>query len=145
MNAKPSSYLLVLENRKEQKKRVGCLGTVRFAAGFYVYVGSGGTNVVKRIRRHMASSKRLRWHIDYLTTGRNRMKSVDARVYPGVPECSLAARLARELVSISRFGASDCACPTHLFLAATRSALASAIARLSRCGVRGIALQALPG
>jgi len=145
MSTKPSSYLLMLVNRKEQERRVGCLGRVRFAAGFYVYVGSGGPNAAKRIRRHMAQRKRLHWHIDYLTTGRRRMESVDARVYPDVPECWLAARLARDLGSVPGFGASDCACPTHLFLAPTHSALARTLARLSRCGVRGIALQSPPG
>lgn len=145
MTTKPSVYLLLLENRKEQKKRVGCLGMVRFAAGLYVYVGSGGPNVVKRIRRHMAHRKRLRWHIDYLTTGRHRMKPVDARVYPGVPECWLAGRLAREFGSVPRFGASDCTCPSHLFFAPALSALTGVLDRLSRRGMRGIALPSLPG
>jgi len=130
MRAKPSSYLLILENWREQERRVGRLGRVNFAAGFYVYVGSGGPNVVKRIRRHMAPQKRRHWHIDYLTTGRRRMKSVDARVYSGVPECRLAAQLARDLVRVPGFGASDCTCPTHLFFAPGLSTLTRALRQL---------------
>ncbi len=136
---------MILVNRRGRQRLVGCLGRVSLAAGFYVYVGSGGPSVVKRIRRHMAPHKRRHWHIDYLTTGRHRMKPVDARVYPGVPECRLAGRLARELETVSRFGASDCACPTHLFFAPVRSAVTGVLVRLSRRGVQGTALPSSPG
>jgi Uri superfamily endonuclease len=135
MSTKPSSYLLIMANRQEQERRVGCLGRVKFAAGLYVYVGSGGPNVAKRIRRHMALHKRRHWHIDYLTAGRNRMKPVGARVHPRVPECRLAAKLAKRLTSVPGFGASDCACQTHLFFAPDLSALTGALARL---GTRGL-------
>jgi sugar fermentation stimulation protein A len=130
MKTKPSSYLLMLVNRKEQERRVGCLGRVRFAAGYYVYVGSGGPNVVKRIRRHLAPQKRRHWHIDYITAGRNRMRPTGAYVYPRAPECRLAAELASRLTSVPGFGASDCACPTHLFFAQCLSALTGVLTQL---------------
>lgn len=88
---------------------------MEFPTGFYLYVGSGGPNALKRVQRHLAQKKRIRWHIDYLTTGRNRMRPVDAYFFPGVPECRLALELGRELSGVSRFGCSDCACPSHLF------------------------------
>ena len=129
MSTKPSSYLLILENQKEQERRVGCLGRVRFAAGSYIYVGSGGPNVTKRVRRHLAPRRRRHWHIDLLATGRQRMRPVDARVYPGVAECWLAARLARDVAPVPRFGASDCTCPTHLFFEPDLSALSMVLTR----------------
>jgi sugar fermentation stimulation protein A len=131
MSMKPSSYLLILLNRREQGRRIGCLGRVRFAAGCYVYVGSGGPNVVKRILRHMAPRKRRHWHVDYLTAGRNRMKPVGAHVCQRAPECRLAAELAKRLAPVPGFGASDCACPTHLFFAPDLSVLTGVLARLS--------------
>ncbi|MBN2464380.1 GIY-YIG nuclease family protein, partial [candidate division WOR-3 bacterium] len=127
---KPSGYVLILLNRRGQAKDIGCLGRVRFAAGFYVYVGSGGANVVKRIRRHLALHKRRHWHIDYLTAGRNRMKPVGAFVYPRIPECRLAARLAGRLTPIPGFGASDCTCPSHLFFTPDLPVLTRVLARL---------------
>jgi sugar fermentation stimulation protein A len=130
MCVKPSGYLLILQNRREQERSVGSLGRLRFAAGFYVYVGSGGSNVVRRILRHMAPHKLRHWHIDYITAGRTRMKPVGAHIYPRTPECRLAAGLAGRLHAIPGFGASDCTCPTHLFFTPDPSALSEVLARL---------------
>jgi Uri superfamily endonuclease len=98
-----------------QRKKVGSLGRIAFEPGFCVYVGSGGVNVLKRVRRHMKADKALRWHIDYLTTGPRRMRFVDAWLLPGEKECDIARRIGKELQPVSGFGASDCRCPGHLF------------------------------
>lgn len=110
-----AAYVLVLLNSKRRAVRVGSLGRLTFEPGFYLYVGSGGRNVLRRVQRHLAPAKRVRWHIDYLTAGRSRMRPVDAYVYPGVPECRLALALGPELSAVPGFGSSDCGCPAHLF------------------------------
>ena len=112
---KPSTYLLLLWNRAARTRQVGRLGRIPFEPGFYLYVGSGGRNVLKRIRRHMCSRKPLRWHIDHLTTGPGRMRSVDAWLLPGRPECIVADLFARRLSGVAGFGSSDCRCSSHLF------------------------------
>lgn len=111
----PAGYVLVLWNRRKRGMRVGALGRIEFEPGFYLYVGSGGANPVKRVQRHLRPDKPVRWHIDYLTTGPRRMRAVDAFLFPGKQECELADVLARRLAVVPRFGSSDCRCRGHLF------------------------------
>jgi Uri superfamily endonuclease len=112
---KPTTYLLLLWNRTARTRQIGRLGRLGFEPGFYLYVGSGGPNVLKRIRRHMRSRKPLRWHIDRLTAGHGRMRFVDAWLLPGKSECMMARSLGNRLSSIVGFGSSDCLCRSHLF------------------------------
>lgn len=46
--------------------RIGSLGMIMFPPGYYVYVGSGFGSLDARIRRHLRSEKKMRWHIDHL-------------------------------------------------------------------------------
>ena len=144
-----SSYILLLFNRRNRRITVGSLGRLEFAPGFYLYVGSGGINVLKRVKRHLAVAKPKHWHIDYLTTGPRRMKPVDAYVFTGVNECRLADSLAKELepgavapqsavlpsdgrLRFARFGSSDCRCQGHLFHAPGLAELKRALDRTIR-------------
>jgi Uri superfamily endonuclease len=115
VRSEPVSYVLVLWNRRKRGMKVGALGRVEFDPGFYLYVGSGGANPVKRVQRHLRPSKPVRWHIDRLTTGPKRMRAVDSYLFPGAQECGLAKKLARRLNVVPGFGSSDCQCPGHLF------------------------------
>lgn len=134
MSTVPSSYLLILVNPKEQERRVGCLGRIGFAAGLYVYVGSGGPNAVKRIHRYTAPQKRLRWHIDYLSSGADRMRTLDCYVLPRRRECGLAGALSRRLAVVRGFGSSDCCCAGHLFYAGDILVLVRELGRAFRAG-----------
>ncbi|UCG42377.1 MAG: GIY-YIG nuclease family protein [candidate division WOR-3 bacterium] len=124
---KPSAYLLLLWNRTTRARQVGRLGRLCFEPGFYLYVGSGGPNVLKRILRHMRSRKPARWHIDHLTAGPGRMRFVDAWLLPAMPECGAADSLAKRLSGVVGFGTSDCRCPSHLFRARDISELDRAL------------------
>jgi Uri superfamily endonuclease len=71
-----------------------------------------------RIGRHLrpASEKRLRWHIDYLTA-HVPVTEVIWAIGDERRECQWAQSLLAlpgACVAIARFGASDCACSTHL-------------------------------
>ena len=110
-----TAYLLILRNPRRHRVRVGALGAIDFAPGYYCYAGSGGVNPLRRVQRHLRPDKPVRWHIDYLTTGRRRMRPVDAFILPGRDECGLARRLAQDLAVVPGFGASDCRCAGHLF------------------------------
>ncbi|MEM2016284.1 MAG: GIY-YIG nuclease family protein [Nitrososphaerota archaeon] len=110
-------YLLFLEVLEEVNIKVGSIGLISFPAGLYVYVGSAQNNVEARIRRHFEKRKMMRWHIDYLASS-CKVKVLYAVAYP-LPkkyECRLA-RFIEDIgsESISRFGASDCRCRSHLF------------------------------
>jgi len=63
-------YVLVLRLSADVRLRVGSLGEVRLRRGLYAYVGSatGPGGLERRVRRHISKAKRLRWHIDYLTS-----------------------------------------------------------------------------
>ncbi len=110
-----NAYLLLLWNQARRRVVVGSLGRIEFAPGFYLYVGSGGANAVRRVQRHLRPDKRVRWHIDYLTAGSGRMRPVDVYLYPGLAECRLARAVAAGRTGIAGFGSSDCRCRTHLF------------------------------
>ncbi|GEM_PF-1031858 len=114
---RPHSYVFVLFNQMKRVKTVGRLGRLEFRPGFYLYVGSARKNVLKRVKRHMRATKRIHWHIDYLTTGSGRMKPVDAYIFHGEFECEIAQFLSRMLATIRGFGSSDCRCKGHLFYA----------------------------
>jgi Uri superfamily endonuclease len=111
----PSAYLLVLLNHRQRSVQVGKLGRLHFAPGYYVYVGSGGSNVLKRVKRHMRPTKPLRWHLDYITSGPRRMRPFDSYVMPQRDECDLARHLGLNLEVVRGFGSSDCRCPGHLY------------------------------
>jgi sugar fermentation stimulation protein A len=109
------SYLLLLELGEAAAIDVGGLGRVRFAPGFYVYVGSAMASLGPRIERHRRRRKRFHWHVDVL---RDRAAFVEALPIRAADrlECELAAAV-RDLAgwAVPGFGSSDCGCGGHLF------------------------------
>ena len=65
---------------RDLRIRVGSLGVIEFKKGYYIYVGSGQTNLEKRIQRHKKKIKKVKWHIDYLTTNSD-VKVIEAAAY----------------------------------------------------------------
>jgi len=103
-------YILILRLNEDKRIKVGSLGEVSFKKGYYMYVGSA-KNSIKRIERHFKSKKRLRWHIDYLSTN---SEVLDAMLFH-IEECELANTLSKHFEKIKNFGCSDCKCYSHLF------------------------------
>lgn len=98
---------------------MGRRGKHDFAAGFYVYVGSafGPGGVRARLAHHLRVSGNPHWHIDYL-------RQVAEVVQVWYSECgdkqehqwaAAVAKVAGCQPMEPGFGASDCACATHLF------------------------------
>ncbi len=109
------AYLLILALRRAARIQVGGLGVVEFPPGFYVYVGSAMRNLSARVNRHLRRRKRMRWHIDYLRACADEAEALPIRSSRR-EECDIAAAMAELLPgACPGFGASDCACPTHLF------------------------------
>lgn len=107
-------YALAVKVARPSLLAAGALGQGYLDAGEYVYVGSAQRGLSRRILRHLASSKRRRWHIDYLTA-----LWAPWLVAAWEGERALECRLARILLTrwppaIRRFGSSDCKCPSHL-------------------------------
>ncbi len=107
------SYVLVIENKKDQNIQIGKLGNIFFKKGFYAYVGSALNGLEQRINRHKRTDKKLHWHIDYLL---NKTDIVDVfyKESEEKEECRIAKSFLN-LDSIKGFGCSDCNCESHLF------------------------------
>lgn len=111
------TYLFLLCNSCNQEISAGKFGKYHFTPGYYLYVGSafgpGGLNA--RIDRHFRQEKKLRWHIDFLST---TMKPVECWFHASSDklECrwnSLLESL-HDDYPLRGFGSSDCKCPSHL-------------------------------
>jgi Uri superfamily endonuclease len=116
----PGCYSLIICLRKTTPMRIGKLGQALFPAGIYVYTGSAMGGLEPRLKRHLRSKKKLRWHIDYLLRAREA-KIREIFIYPSAPdeECRRNRRIAalpRAEIILPKFGASDCSsgCPSHL-------------------------------
>ncbi len=110
------SYFLVLENKNNQQVEIGKLGKIDFPPGYYVYVGSGMTNLAKRIKHHQRKKKRFHYHIDYLTPGKMKLKKSFLVRSTDRLESDIALQV--ESVcdqAIKKFGASDTRETSHLF------------------------------
>ena len=111
----PRLYVVLTYVPRRTTLRVGSLGAVAFARGWYAYVGSAARAREARVARHLATEKPLRWHADYLFTvvPARRAWLVDG----ASGECALAGALA-DLPGAERrplrFGAGDCRCAGHL-------------------------------
>lgn len=116
----PGTYVLVCRLESQREIVIGRLGSFVFEAGLYFYVGSalGPGGLAARLRRHLNRDRRFRhWHIDYLTE-----QSTIEQVWYCQSEHRYEHEWARLLfqfenlhIPVSRFGASDCRCPAHLF------------------------------
>ncbi|MFP4444302.1 MAG: DNA/RNA nuclease SfsA [Spirochaetia bacterium] len=125
-------YLVILELPEGITVEVGKLGVLNFDKGFYIYTGSAMGTLKSRTARHLRRGrKRIRWHIDYLTT-----LPVKRKVFPIYTaediECKLAASAGAALWPdqklIPGFGSSDCRCRSHLLYSKSNPLLNSAFA-----------------
>lgn len=108
-------YLITGLLKNDQTIEVGSLGILNFKKGYYLYTGSAMKNLSARIKRHLSSKKKIRWHIDYLLPHLGNIKAIPIRTSQKY-ECFLAdsvKSIASE--SIKNFGSSDCSCLSHLF------------------------------
>jgi Uri superfamily endonuclease len=108
-----STYQLLIHVSENLRIRIGQLGTFDFPTGRYIYTGSAKRNFEARITRHLAKSKRLRWHIDYLLAA-SGVDVVDVLRFDA-SECEVNRRTAGRVI-VNRFGAGDCrpGCGRHL-------------------------------
>lgn len=117
--ATDGTYALLLACPRSRKLRIGGLGDRPIPRGWYIYVGSafGPGGLKSRCFRHLRTSRRVHWHIDYLrpavslqdvwfTTDPVPREHLWAEVIAGLPGAA---------IPIPRFGASDCLCRSHLF------------------------------
>ena len=109
-------YALLVRLEAPLELGVGKLGPVKLPAGYCLYFGSAMGGLAGRIRWHLRRRKKLRWHIDYLTS-----IAVPEEVWwmecEERAECDWAAAgllLPGASTPAPGFGASDCRCGSHL-------------------------------
>ncbi|WFO74540.1 GIY-YIG nuclease family protein [Desulfurococcaceae archaeon MEX13E-LK6-19] len=118
--AEKGVYVLVIKVVEDTSINVGKLGSFVFGKGYYAYVGSamGPGGLKARIKRHISKVKKLRWHIDYLTS--NNYTEITAIIYSTTSVNGMESRIAKILEeklapSIKGFGSTDTNDYTHLF------------------------------
>ena len=110
------TYALVMVLDSGLQLQVGRLGTYDLPQGHYVYVGSALGGLAGRLRHHLKTEKRLRWHIDYLLQSATLVEIWYAFGQDRL-ECTwseLVGSLQGAMRLVPGFGASDCCCLTHL-------------------------------
>jgi len=114
-------YTIVVFVKEEKAIGAGSLGAVRIRRGLYAYTGSGlgrgALGLRGRVLRHLSKRKKLRWHIDYLTSSESSVVVgvVASRAEKGL-ECAVASTINSMAEPIEGFGCSDCKCRSHLAL-----------------------------
>jgi len=117
------SYLLSLKVSMETQVRVGSLGLINLAPGYYLYVGSAMNGLTARVSRHMRLRKKMHWDVDYIRQVSDRLVAYRVRT-PLSIECDLAEAVGDLFEPvIPGFGASDSALGTHLFFSKTDPSL----------------------
>ncbi len=130
------TYVLVLRLTHHRTIRVGSLGRIRFAGGYYAYVGSARRGMRSRVARHLAREKKRRWHIDWLTTQSGVVPVALASTMLTGLECRIAGVLSsRAEMRVDGFGCSDCECESHLYRFSQTDDFFSTLERLKRHGV----------
>jgi len=119
VNPQPGTYALVLASTTAAPVHVGRLGSLRLQPGFHVYIGSahGPGGLRARLAHHLVPSSRSHWHIDYLRAHANP-EEVWYFHGPRPWEHQWAkclGTLPGASIPLAGFGASDCACETHLY------------------------------
>lgn len=113
MNNNRGSYVLLLYLEEKTEIDTGAK-TWSFEPGYYIYVGSAMNSLTERVRRHMASEKKMHWHIDYL---REKARIAAALLIPSETrleeEISVLASDFGE--AVKGFGSSDCKTDTNLY------------------------------
>jgi sugar fermentation stimulation protein A len=109
-------YQLLIYLPKAASIVIGRKGKVRFPKGYYIYTGSAKKGLQKRVERHKRKSKKHFWHIDYLLDFAS-IKKVFLFTNGKRNECALNLMMLDKpeaKIIMSKFGSSDCNCPTHL-------------------------------
>jgi Uri superfamily endonuclease len=119
-------YALIMHLTHPCQIPIGNRPPVHFSGGYYAYVGSALGGVEARVNRHLRNDKKRRWHIDYLLAEAPVTEVIVGETETRA-ECAVARALGAQLKPVPDFGASDCRCSSHLFLASDNKMLSSAI------------------
>ena len=120
----PGTYVVILYSQHEGEINIGKRLSLSVHPGYYAYIGSAfdSGGVASRIRHHSSAIKRPHWHQDYLHQY-SRVIEVWFSYDTQRRECqwaSMMESIGALYIPIKGFGATDCACSTHLMYSSTR-------------------------
>lgn len=116
------TYTLVMVCEEPFRVKIGKIGHALIEKGLFLYTGSalgrGGASLERRIERHYHRSKRVRWHVDFLTIRPeiSIKKTICLKSLERF-ECRINQLIMSELTGkpiILHAGATDCKCDAHL-------------------------------
>lgn len=112
------TYALVFQCATPFDAVAGKLGPIFLATGYWIYVGSafGPGGLRSRLNHHLKPSRRPHWHLDYIKNALRPLEiwtTTDAaqREHDWAMGFSTQRGASRP---IAGFGATDCACRSHL-------------------------------
>jgi Uri superfamily endonuclease len=116
------TYTIVISCNRAFNVRFGRLGRSNVPKGLYVYSGSalgkGAMSLEGRLGRHSCRHKRMKWHIDYMTSSRRcEVRAAICVESRRRLECNVNSMISDRLKAhplLPRIGASDCTCRGHL-------------------------------
>jgi Uri superfamily endonuclease len=114
----PGTYALVFLCETPFRAVIGKVGPIRIASGYWVYVGSafGPGGLRARLSHHLKPSTRPHWHLDYIKCGLHPIEiwATDDDIKRECEWAGVLSSLKGATRPIAGFGASDCACRSHL-------------------------------
>ncbi|MDI3473286.1 MAG: hypothetical protein PWQ20_899 [Thermotogaceae bacterium] len=115
------SYVLIIKLNNESTLKYGN-NSRKFKEGYYLYVGSAMNSLSGRVKYHLSSEKRGRWHIDKLLKIAT-LEYVLMIPYVKKIEEKISNRFLREksLEVIEKFGSSDTKTIGNLFFVKDRN------------------------
>ena len=108
------TYILLMYLDCNKKIKIGKNMNMNFKKGWYIYIGSALNSLKPRIKRHLKSTKKFHWHIDYFMS-HVQIKNVYIKYGKIKEECHIASKFLKDFLAIPKFGCSDCSCKTHLY------------------------------
>ena len=147
LSKKRGVYTLVILLATHKDISIGRLGTHQLPEGCYLYTGSalgkGAFSLEGRISRHLRTTKKKKWHIDYLLADdETEVRAVIAAETTREMECLVNQHLKRMLkakIVMRGFGSSDCrkGCGSHLLYLNSCNDVADKIAELYAEKIQG--------
>ncbi len=131
------SYLLWFFLARRQTIAIGRLGVLEFKRGWYGYCGSayGPGGLKARLGHHLRVADRPHWHIDYFKVKASlRLIWLEKHAAREHLWSNLLEQLPGFSLPCPGFGASDCACVSHLLYCPARAGLRAAAAELAAVG-----------
>lgn len=109
------SYIIITRLKRDRLLAIKGMGKARLKKGFYCYVGSAKSNLLKEMERHRRIRKNLHDHVDHLCAAGEFHAAIPVRASEDL-HCAIASALGRMAAwAVPGFGSSQCGCGSHLF------------------------------